>query len=63
MATHFSIPAWRIPWTQEPARLHSVGLQKVDVTEHAYRGMKELSRMVVILFVSKKFVYKNYYIN
>ena len=57
MATHFSVPAWRIPWTQEPARLQSVGFQKFDVTEHAYRGMKELNRMVVILFVSKKCLY------
>ena len=30
---------------------------RVDVTEHAYRGMKQLSRMVVILFVSKKCLY------
>ena len=27
MATHFSILAWRIPWTEEPARLQSIGLQ------------------------------------
>ena len=26
-ATHFSIPAWRIPWTEEPGRLQSMGLQ------------------------------------
>ena len=29
MATHFSIPAWRIPWTEEPGRLQSVGSQRV----------------------------------
>ena len=29
MATHSSIPAWRIPWTEEPGRLQSVGSQKV----------------------------------
>ena len=29
MATHFSILAWRIPWTEEPGRLHSVGSQRV----------------------------------
>ena len=28
MATHSSILAWRIPWTEEPGRLYSVGLQK-----------------------------------
>ena len=29
MATHSSIPAWRIPWTEEPSRLQSIGLQRV----------------------------------
>ena len=26
-ATHFSILAWRIPWTEEPGRLQSMGSQ------------------------------------
>ena len=29
MATHSSILAWRIPWTEEPGCLQSVGLQRV----------------------------------
>ena len=29
MATHSSIFAWRIPWTEEPGSLQSVGLQRV----------------------------------
>ena len=29
MATHSSILAWRIPWTEEPGRLRSMGLQRV----------------------------------
>ena len=29
MATHSSILAWRIPWTGEPGRLQSLGLQRV----------------------------------
>ena len=29
MATHLSIPAWRIPWTEGPGQLQSTGLQKV----------------------------------
>ena len=29
MATHSSILAWEIPWTEEPGRLWSRGLQKV----------------------------------
>ena len=28
MATHSSILAWEIPWTEEPDGLQSVGLQK-----------------------------------
>ena len=33
MALHSSILAWRIPWTEEPGRLQSMGSQKVDTTE------------------------------
>ena len=29
MATHSSILAWRIPWTQEPGGLQSIGSQRV----------------------------------
>ena len=29
MATHFSILAWTIPWTEEPGKLQSTGLQRV----------------------------------
>ena len=29
MATHSSILAWRIPWTEEPGRLQSIGSDKV----------------------------------
>ena len=29
MAIHSSIFAWRIPWTEEPGRVQSTGLQKV----------------------------------
>ena len=28
MATHSTILAWEIPWTDEPGRLQSMGLQK-----------------------------------
>ena len=29
MATHSGILAWKIPWTEEPGRLQSMGLQRV----------------------------------
>ena len=33
MATDSSILAWRIPWTEEPGRLQSMGSQESDTTE------------------------------
>ena len=30
MATHSGILAWRMPWTEEPGRLHFMGLQESD---------------------------------
>ena len=33
MATHSSILAQKIPWTEEPGRLQSMGLQESDMTE------------------------------
>ena len=46
MATHSSTLAWRIPWTEEPGGLQSMGSQKV---RHNYRNLecvhKEKERM------------------
>ena len=44
MAAHSSILAWRIPWTEEPGGLQSMGSQTVDMTEATERN--------VILFLS-----------
>ena len=33
MATHTSILAWRIPWTEEPGGLQSMGLKELCTTE------------------------------
>ena len=35
MATHSSILAWEIPWTEEPGRLRLLGSQKSQ-TQHSY---------------------------
>ena len=32
MATHSSILAWRISWTEEPGGLQFIGLQELDMT-------------------------------
>ena len=33
MATHSSILAWRIPWTEDPGGLQSMGSQELDMIE------------------------------
>ena len=43
MATHSSIPAWEIPWTEEPGRLQSMGSQSdtTDGLTHIYTCNRE----------------------
>ena len=36
MATHSSTLAWKIPWTEKPGRLQSMGLGKSDTTERLH---------------------------
>ena len=33
VAPHSSTPAWKIPWTEEPGRLQSMGSLESDTTE------------------------------
>ena len=33
MATHSSVLAWNVPWTEEPGGLQSMGSQRVGTTE------------------------------
>ena len=40
IATHSSTLAWRIPWTEEPGELQSIGLQRVRLKQlsmYAYK--------------------------
>ena len=41
MATHSSILAWKIPWTEEPGGLQSMGLQGSDMTEQLHPPHQE----------------------
>ena len=40
MATHYSILAWRIPWTVEPGGRQSMGLQRVRQIEQLTKSKK-----------------------
>ena len=52
MATHSSILAWRIPWTEEPGELQSMGLQRVGhnwVTKHTHTHTFSLLRTILTI--------------
>ena len=42
MATHSSIPAWRIPWTEEPGSYSPQSGEKQDTTEVTWHVQKDL---------------------
>ena len=43
MAPHSSTLAWKIPWTEEPGKLQSMGHKELDTTErlhfHFFKGI------------------------
>ena len=47
MATHFSILDWRIPWTEEPGRLQSLGSQRVG-PELATKQQWPINNVVIV---------------
>ena len=49
MATHSSILAWRIPWTEELGGLQSMGCKESDTTEQLHFHCS-----LIILFLSEK---------
>ena len=49
-ATHSSILAWRIPWTEEPGKLQSMGLQRVG---HDGATSLSLSIPMKVVFLTK----------
>ena len=46
MATHSSIPAWRIPWTDEPGQLQSIGSQRVRHDWSNLAGMHTYTQFI-----------------
>ena len=44
MATHSSIPAWRIPWTEQPAGLQSMGRKESDTPEVTFHACMHPTR-------------------
>ena len=68
MATHYTILAQRIPWTEEPGELYSpCGCKESDTTEHAHTHTKyhkenttfifENLLVIFIAYMTKLFIY------
>ena len=45
MATHSSILAWRIPWTEEPGGYSPWGCKESDMTEETYHARPHINRV------------------
>ena len=58
MATHSSIPAWRIPWREEPGRLQSIASQRVknDATKinKSSRSLVDSESITLSVIISKQ---------
>ena len=48
MATHSSILAWEMPWTEEPGRIQSMGSQRVGDN----LAPKQQQQMLALVFLS-----------
>ena len=48
MATHSSTIAWKIPWTEEPGRLQSMGSQTVGSVEDVIQQSQQVSLDLVV---------------
>ena len=57
MATHTSILPWRIPWTEEPSGLQSMGLQRVKHDCFLAVLTCEVERFMGLLWASNTVVY------
>ena len=54
MATHSSILAWEISWTEEPGKLQSMGLQRVRhdlVTQQQHKSVINLDNPCSIFYI------------
>ena len=56
MATHSSILAWRIPWTEEPGGLQSMGLQSRTWLKWLSSSSMNMELLICKVFYDKYFV-------
>ena len=54
MATHSSILAWRVPWTEEPGRLQFTGRKDSDTTEWLHFMIEQFLAKICPITVLRK---------
>ena len=54
METGYSILAWKIPWTEEPKGLQSMGHKEMDMTEHTHPQACSMKEEEEILETSRE---------
>ena len=62
MATHSSILAWRIPWTEEPGRVEYIASQRVGRTKVTKQACKHLMGLLLISGEKRKEVVLSTYL-
>jgi len=60
MATHSSVLAWRIPWTEKPGRLQSTGSHRVG---HNWRDLAAAAAAESLKDHEEQFMYRNRHLN
>ena len=63
MATHSSILVWRIPWTEEPGRLQSIGSQRVGQDLATEKQQLKILFMVIYVKIIKVESYESEYVD
>ena len=53
MATHCRIPAWELPWTEEPGGLQSVGRKELDTKERLNNKSKSSGNTHITCFEAR----------
>ena len=57
MATHSSILAWKIPWTEEPGRLQSMGSQRIRTVCICIRKRNLKKKVDIYVYIIESFCY------
>ena len=60
MEIHSSILAWKIPWTEKPGGLHSLGCKESDMTERlntVLARLKVIGETILITFYVKAYLF------